>query len=169
LTESLDKTTDPRHLRPLVQALVRLVPRLDGVAAEQAGLRLSRQLGRSTSPDQVAALGVALAELTRQSGLGKLRGLCPAAALRALAEAERARDPKASAALLATLTVLTSCLGNKDAVGLLKHPLCVGECRQAVLSGLSRRLGRRPGSVWELVDLLRQRAPHLDLEAPFQA
>src|SRR5262249_21972446 len=72
LTGALEKATDPRHLRPLVQALVRLAPRLDRAAVEQAGLRLARRLGRSTRSEQVAALGGALAELTQQTRVGEL-------------------------------------------------------------------------------------------------
>ena len=51
-------------------------------------------------------------------------------------------------------------------VELLKHPLCVGEARRAVLDQLGGRYGRRFGDQWDFVEFAEGRKLDLDFTAP---
>jgi hypothetical protein len=51
-------------------------------------------------------------------------------------------------------------------VGLLKHPLCVGEARRLVLEQLARHYGRPFADQWEFVRFAQEQKLNLDLLRP---
>jgi hypothetical protein len=110
----------------------------------------------------VQALGSLLTRVSRTESRSRI-----SAAIAALGTASAPGAAVALPALLVpALRPLPKGLPAQDLVELLKHPLCVGDSRRAVLDALGARFGRTFADQWDFVRFARRKRPDLDLDSP---
>jgi hypothetical protein len=157
-----DPKTDPRRLARLTSALAALAVRMGSEANDacrQASEALLPLMSKSPRRDQAALV------LTAKRLLGRSSSYHHASvAVTAVATATDGRGLPVSLAAL-DLMKKPPRLSTQQLADLLKHPLCVGEIRRAVLDQLEYHYGRPFADHWDFVRFA-QRHTKLDLYSP---
>jgi hypothetical protein len=119
-------------------------------------------MGQTPHPAARQALAEAVANLT-----GRLDSRrAAAAAAWSLDGMGKAADRGGREALTGALGVLAHRATAQGLVDLLKHPLCVGQARDRVLSELRRQVNCPLEEYWEVIAWLAEHGPVPDLDTP---
>jgi hypothetical protein len=163
--QAMTKTTDSYALGRLPQDLAAVAAGLEG--ADTAGM-LMQEMTQTNDYNALLCLAQGLsAVLQREPSERRLRRVYRASSLVGLG---------ASPMVLAPTTALShpavqpsrEGLPTRVLVELLKHPLCVGAARHAVLDVLDNRYGRTFTDVWEFVRFAEEQKLGLDFTSPPQ-
>jgi hypothetical protein len=167
LAQVMTKTEDPSVLcalaRCLLVAAARLEPGEGARLCAAAATTLAQAMAKTTNPD-----------VRKQLAQGVIDALTMRPPNRqALTVVAAVAGPSDGCSLPVTLALLTLAaepppcrLSTQELVDLLKHPLFVGEARQAVLDQLANRYGRPFADQWEFVRFAHEHLPDVDLDSP---
>jgi hypothetical protein len=165
LTQAISKRTDPIGLQGLLLALAAVAAPLEPKEAKEVAVTFTHAWSK-TFHNGLGVLAQGLGTVFRGEStdrrLQRFRSVTGSIGL--------ATDP---AALPLTLAVLarsleppTEPLPSQDLVEVLKHPLCVGAARRAVLDALGTRYQRAFTDQWDFVRFATEQQLGLDLSSP---
>ena len=167
LFQVMRKTTDPNALSRLAEDFIGLAGHLEAKEASQkialVATLLVEYLGKRTNQSELVKILDAV--LTVDSASERVKKSQILAEVVALGPAR----PLLMVPFMASILKPQPCrIETQQLVELLKHPFCVGPCRQVVLEKLARRYGRPFGNVWEFIRFAREQQLDLDLTTPPQ-
>jgi hypothetical protein len=119
-----------------------------------------------TVSDDRRRLGAALAALLDREPIWQREHRLESACSRICLSTSPTALPLALALPDPALKPLPESLPAETLVELLRHPLCVGEARRAVLGALGRRYQRTFADQWEFVRFAEEQKLGLDLASP---
>ena len=160
LTQAMAKTNDPGALRYLAEGLSAVAARLE---PKEAAATLAQAMAKTNGPGALRYLAVGLSAALGNAQRDK-RAEAVAAAVGCLYD--RQALPGALL-LLGPATEPFPCrLSDEQLVELLKHPLCVGTARRAVLDHLGLQHRRTFADQWEFVRYAKEQKLDLDFTSP---
>jgi tRNA A-37 threonylcarbamoyl transferase component Bud32 len=169
LAQAVAQKTDPFSLGSIAQGLAaasaRLEPKKAAAVCAPAAAQLTQALAKADAAVQrELALGLAAVLAQEPTHHRRQRTTSPAGAV-GLALAPAAL-PLTVAHLAPALEPSAEPLPTPLLVELLKHPLCVGEARRAVLDVLAERYHRPFADQWEFVRFAEEQKLGLDFTSP---
>jgi hypothetical protein len=157
------KTNNASALPPLAEPLSALAARLEPQVAGEAAATLTQAMAKTNDPSVLPPLAEPLSAVLGNAHHDK-RATAVTATIASLHDGQGL--PGGVLLLRPTAELFARRLSDQDLVELLKHPLCVGEARRAVLDELGIQHRRTFADLWEFVEYAEKHLPEIDLKSP---
>jgi hypothetical protein len=165
LVQAMTKANDPYTLPHLAEGWSALAARLEAKEAAAAAVTVMHAITVTRDPNSLRSLVNILSAVLHREPVKRR--------LQRIYSAPRVVGLTASWMVLAPTTALAEAaqqppepLPAETLVELLKHPLCVGEARRAVLDALGTRYQRHFADQWEFVRFAEEQKLGLDFTSP---
>jgi hypothetical protein len=170
LNRTMTRTQEAPALESLADSLAAVVALLGPAEAAAfcgpAAATLTQTMCETEHPEQRRILGAALTAVLDREPIWQREHRLESACSRICLSTSPTALPLALALPDPALKPLPESLPAETLVELLRHPLCVGEARRAVLGALGRRYQRTFADQWEFVRFAEEQKLGLDLASP---